>query len=89
MYGIAGQIKEAQKILDGFLERSEKGYFSPNMIARVYAGLGEADRAFEWLDKSVEVRDPDNWAIKVDPHFDDLHSDTRWLKLMKKMNLAD
>ena len=59
------------------------------MIARVYAGLGEKDKTFEWLDKSVEVRDPENWCIKVDPYFDDLRSDPRWSKLMERMGLAD
>ena len=89
LYGKAEKKKEAQKILDEFLERSEKGYFAPFMIASVYAGLGEKDKVFEWLEKSVKEHDPTNWCTKVVPTFDDLHSDTRWRKLMEKMGLAD
>jgi hypothetical protein len=59
------------------------------MIASVYTGLGEKDNVFEWLEKSVEEHDATNWCIKVEPIFDDLHSDPRWKKLMEKMGLAD
>ena len=59
------------------------------MIASVYAGLGEKNKVFEWLEKSVKEHDPTNWCTKVVPTFDDLHSDTRWRKLMEKMGLAD
>jgi TolB-like protein/class 3 adenylate cyclase/Tfp pilus assembly protein PilF len=88
-YGKAGTKKEAQEILDNFLERSEKGHFSPYSIAVVYAGLGEKVNAFEWLEKSVEEHNVNNWVLKVSPIFDDLRSDSRWTKLMEKMNLAD
>jgi TolB-like protein/Tfp pilus assembly protein PilF len=88
VYGKAGKKKEAQEILDEFLKRSEKDYFSPYMIAFVYAGLGENDKTFECLEKSIEEHDT-NWSVKVEPPFDDLRSDPRWTDLMKKMNLAD
>ena len=68
-------------------EKSEEGYFSPFQTI-VYAGLGETDKALEWLEKSIEERDT-NWTIKIEPLFDDLYSDPRRTKLMEKMNLAD
>ena len=89
IYGKVGKRKEAQKILDNFLERSEKGHFSPYIIAVVYAGLGEKVKAFEWLEKSIEEHNFSNWALKGMPVHDDLRSDPRWTKLMEKMNLAD
>ena len=89
LYGKAGKKKEAQKIIDDFLNRLRQGYFSPNMIANVYSGLGDKDKAFEWLEKAFEERDNNNWSIKVTPTFDGLHSDPRWTKLMERMGLAD
>ena len=89
LYGKAGKREEAQEILDDFLERSKRGYFSPYLIASVYASLGEKDKVFVWLEKALEKRDPNNWYIKVEPMFDDLHSDPRWTELMEKMGLAD
>ena len=87
-YGEAGNGEEAQKILDGFLARLKKGYFSSYFIATVYSGLGEKDKAFEWLDRAYEVRDH-QFLIKVDIVFHNLHSDPRWIEQMKKRGLAD
>jgi adenylate cyclase len=89
LYGKAGRREEAQNILGDLLERYKQGYFSPNLIARVYCGLGDSEKVFEWLEKAFEERDAHNWCIKVEPNFDDVHSDPRWTKLMEKMGLAD
>ena len=89
LHGKAGNQVEAQKILDDFLARSKKGYFSPYLIAKVYSGLGEKDKAFEWLDSAYEIRDPIQLWIKVDDAFHGLHSDPRWKEQMEKRGLAD
>jgi hypothetical protein len=57
-YGVAGRREGSQGILDEVLERSKRGYFSPFFIAIIYAGLGDEDNAFEWLEKTYEERDP-------------------------------
>ena len=67
IYGKAGKRNEAQRILNEFLERSKQAYFSPRLIADVYAGLGDKDKTFEWLEKAFEERDPNNFVIKVEP----------------------
>ena len=46
---------------------------------------GEADRAFEWLDKAVSYRDPGLAEIAVQPWFANLHQDPRWLPLLRKL----
>jgi TolB-like protein/Tfp pilus assembly protein PilF len=86
-YGVSGKREEAQEILDGALERSKRGYFSPHFIAMIYAGLGDKDKVFEWLEKAYEERDPRLHAIKTIPKFRSLHSDPRWNALLKKMGL--
>ena len=88
-YGKAGKMEKAQEILDPFLKRSKKEYFSPYMIAQVYAGLGEKNKVFEWLDKAYEMRDPFQWTLKPDLFFQSLHSDSRWKEQMKKRGLAN
>ena len=52
LYGKADKKKEAQKIFDEFLKRAKQGYFSPYMIAAVYTGLGDKDKALNWLEKA-------------------------------------
>jgi tetratricopeptide (TPR) repeat protein len=88
-YGKAGKSEEAQKILDDFLARSKKGYFSPYSIALIYSGLSDKNKAFEWLDKAYEIQDPRQFLIKIDHVFDSLYSDTSWDDQMKKRGLAD
>ena len=55
-YGLAGRRVEALKILDQLFEMRERQYAAAFNIARVYAGLGESDKAFEWMGKAIEER---------------------------------
>ena len=89
LYGKAGNMNEAQKILKDLLGRSKKGYFPPYLIAGVYSGLGDKDRVFEWLDRAYRVQDITQFHIKIDGQFDNLHSDPRWTEQMQKRGLAD
>jgi len=88
-YARGGKRKEAQNILNGFLVQSDRSYFSPYMIASVFAGLDEKDKVYEWLDRAFDVREPHQWMIKFFYWFADLHSDPRWNEQMKKRGLAD
>jgi tetratricopeptide (TPR) repeat protein len=58
-YAIAGQRTNVEKILRELLQKSETRYVSPYMIGTIYAGLGEKDKAFEFLDKAYQERSPD------------------------------
>jgi hypothetical protein len=69
---------------------SKQKYVPASDMARIYMGLGEKDKAFEWLEKGYEERvvfgDATN-DIKVDPIFDPLRSDPRFADLLRRMNL--
>ena len=64
------------------------GQQTPCDIAGVLAFRGEADRAFEWLDKAVTYRDPTLAAIDVGPLFANIRSDPRWLPFLRKIGKA-
>jgi len=84
---LMGRRAEAQKVLDQLNELSRHKYVAVVDLARVYAGLGEKDKAFEWLEKDPE----DQFAFvisKMDPRFDPLRSDPRWAALLRRMNLT-
>jgi len=55
-------------------------------VARVYLGLGDRERAFEWLRKAAEQRDI-SLMLKADPLYDDLRSDKRFDALLRAANL--
>ncbi|MBE3110809.1 MAG: hypothetical protein IMZ46_09920 [Acidobacteria bacterium] len=91
-YGIAGEKKEAQKILEKLLEeklleKSKRIYVSAYDIAAVYIGLGEKNQALEWLSKALEERSGFLVYIKCDRRFDGLRSDPRYEALLKRIGL--
>jgi len=58
---------------------------APYNIAYVYAYRGDADKAFEWLDKTVKYEDPGLSEIAVETFFDNIHPDPRWLPFLSRI----
>jgi serine/threonine protein kinase/Flp pilus assembly protein TadD len=89
-YAMAGRKAEAQKVLDKINELSKEGYVPAGAKARIYAGLGDKDKVFQWLETAYSERSIAGTLpgmIKVDPVFDSLHSDPRFTDLLRRMNL--
>lgn len=57
-------------------------------IAYVLAFRGDADRAFEWLEKAVAYRDAGLQEILMEPAFDNIRNDPRWLPFLRKIKMA-
>jgi adenylate cyclase len=58
-------------------------------IAEVHAYRGEKDRAFEWLERAHQQRDPGLVSTKIDPLLVNLHGDPRWQPFLHRMGMAD
>jgi len=86
-YARGGYILQARSILKDLEERSARAYVPPYDMAIVYAGLGEKDRAFEWLAKSCNEQDVELVALKADLELDNLHSDPRFENLLHCVGL--
>jgi len=87
-YAAGGQRAPARKALADLLELAKRRYVSPFDIAVVYAGLGENDRALEWLGKATEDRSLEMIFLKVDPRFDGLRGMGRFGELLRRVGLA-
>ena len=46
---------------------------------------GEADRAFEWLDKAVAYKDPGLSEVPTDALFTNIQNDPRWLPFLESI----
>jgi adenylate cyclase len=57
-------------------------------IAYVYSFCGDADKAFEWVDKAVAYQDGGLSEIVTENLFDKIHSDPRWLPFLRKIGTA-
>jgi Tfp pilus assembly protein PilF len=86
-YAASGQKQKAQEVLAGLRRRSGQGYASPFQIAAIYAGLGEKDLAFEWLEKAYAERTGWMVHIKWDPRLATLRSDPRFQDLVRRVGL--
>jgi TolB-like protein/Tfp pilus assembly protein PilF len=85
-YGVMGKTSEARRILSDLLDQERHGPFPALAIAQVYIGLGDKDRAFQWLNKAVEQRDLD-LLLQYDSPYAPLRSDPRFAGLLHRMKL--
>ncbi len=89
-YAVSGKKDKAQKILAELQKRHKR---EPNWfyeIALIYAGLGEREQAFAWLEKAYENKEEASLALlKVEPMLDSLRSEPRFNELLKRLGLAE
>jgi DNA-binding winged helix-turn-helix (wHTH) protein/TolB-like protein/Tfp pilus assembly protein PilF len=85
---VSGKRGEAQKVLDELKNMSKQRYVPPYNIAIVYVGLGEKEQAHAWLEKAYEDRDVRLVFLKVEPKWDALRADERFMDLIGRMGLA-
>jgi TolB-like protein/Flp pilus assembly protein TadD len=79
-----GKLKAAREVLGMLEEVSQSRYMPPYAMALVYAGLGETDAVFEWLDRAHAVRDVHLVFLTVDPKWDPYRADPRLGKLLER-----
>jgi tetratricopeptide (TPR) repeat protein len=87
-HAASGNRAEARKILAELHDLQSRRYVSSYTVAAIYAGLGEKDEAFKWLEKAHEDRDVWLMNLKVDPVFVRLKSDKRYLDLLTRAGLS-
>jgi tetratricopeptide (TPR) repeat protein len=89
-YALSGNRAEAQKILDRLKDLSAHSYVAPYNVAVIYAGLGEKDEAFVWLEQAYKER---SYLLAVylttDARLDQLHSDPRFSNLRRRIGLPE
>jgi eukaryotic-like serine/threonine-protein kinase len=86
-YGKAGKATDARHVLDDLTELAKHKYVAPHFFAGIHIGLGDNDRAMDYLEKSWDERC--HWLIylHIDPSMDDLRSDPRFDDLLKRVGL--
>jgi serine/threonine-protein kinase len=84
-YAKSGQIDEAKIILDTLLRSAKLDFVPPTAIAVVYTGLGEYDKAIDWVEKGIDVRDGDLVLLHEDPIWDPLRSDIRFKEIIERI----
>lgn len=86
-YALSGSQDEARKIVEQ-LKRTSKQHYVPDWdMAVLCAGLGDANSAFRWLEKSYAKRESQMPFLKVDYRMDPLRADPRFQNLLRRVGL--
>jgi len=85
-YQTSGKEGYWRWMLDYFTEMAKQQYVPPWRFARIYAYLGEKDRAFEQLEKAYEEHQAGP-EIQTHPAYDPIRDDPRFTDLLRRMNL--
>ncbi|HEX6627293.1 MAG TPA: protein kinase [Gemmatimonadaceae bacterium] len=87
VYAMAGDRPAAESILAELIERSKQTYMGPTMVSWIYANLGDADAAFEWLRGACANHDCTlAFGIRV-PLYDRIAGDPRFQELVTCLHL--
>ena len=87
-YAVAGRRDEARRTLAQLLQIAKRRYVPPVYIARVYAGMGENAQALALLNQAFQARSDQLTGLRVDPTFDHLRTDPRFVDLMRRVGLT-
>jgi TolB-like protein/Tfp pilus assembly protein PilF len=85
IYARQGRVRDAQIIVEQLKQEVQKSGIGRYEIALIYAGRGDRNDAFEWLERSLESRDKGLTYLKVDPCLDPLRADPRFQDLIKRV----
>ena len=86
VYGRAADRAKAGATLVDLTMFSQQRYVSPVNFAIVYAGLGDADSTFQWLEKAYQTRSVGVREL-ASMCFDSVRSDPRYPDLMRRVGL--
>jgi len=87
--GASGRRSEALAILNELEEKYAKRQADSTEVAAVYAGLGEKDQAFAWLEKAFQDRSSLSVDLRVEFPFASLNDDPRFKDLLKRMKMPE
>ena len=86
--GKVGRLKKAQEVADYLIDKKNNESFVPAyMIGYVFLGMNDLDNAFLWFNQAYEERLGWVSLMLMDPSFDNVRDDERYLKLMRRVNL--
>jgi TolB-like protein/DNA-binding winged helix-turn-helix (wHTH) protein/Flp pilus assembly protein TadD len=84
-YARAKRKSDARSVLAKLTDLSKRTFVSGQCPAVIYVGLGEKDKAFEWLEKAYEERSLEGLA---EPVYDSLRSDPRFHDLERRIGIT-
>lgn len=88
-YALSGKQEEARHVLADLEEIAKEKYVSAYYFAIIYLGLSAQELTFHWLERAFDERAGFLAFIKVEPMFDPLRADERFLELLRRMSAQE
>lgn len=88
-YARAGELERARSAIARLEANVRKDGVGRYEIALVYAGMGNKQEAFRWLEEAYNAHDVGLVYLKVDPCLDPLRSDARFDDLLRRVGLTE
>ncbi|MFN0108011.1 MAG: protein kinase domain-containing protein [Blastocatellia bacterium] len=86
-YAVGGQQSEARKLLAEIIANPIQHKVPAYDLAIIYAGLGDRESVFSWLEKAYQERSEYLTYMRVEPRLAPLHSDPRFVALIGELKL--
>jgi tetratricopeptide (TPR) repeat protein len=87
VYAVTGKQTQAQAVISELENKYARKEATGQDIAAIYVGLGEKDKAFEWLERDFQVHNDRLPNIRWELQFESLRDDPRFKNLLKRMGL--
>ena len=84
-YAISGDRPKAEQILRELEEMARRQYVNSTAFADIHLGLGEKEKALDWLERSYQDQESACWYLKVDPIYDSVRNEPRFQALVQKV----
>jgi adenylate cyclase len=84
-YAISGDRPKAEQILRELEEMAKRQYVSSTAFADIHLGLGEKEKALDWLEESYQDQESACWYLKVDPIYDSVRNEPRFHALVQEV----
>ena len=84
-YANSGDRPKAEQMLRELEEMAKRQYVNSTAFAMIHLGLGEKEKALDWLDKSYQDQESACWYLKVDPIYDSVRNEPRFQALVQKV----
>jgi len=87
-YGVSGDHARVGETLSALKKRSRQGDVPADLLALVYVGTGNRERALDELERAYAAHSQMLTFIGTDRMFDSIRSEPRFVALAKKMGFA-
>src|SRR5258705_627343 len=84
-YAISGERPKAEQMLRELEEMAKRQYVNSTAFADIHLGLGEKEKALDWLEKSYQDQESACWYLKVDPIYDSVRNEPGFQALVEKV----